>query len=335
MPMQSKNICKRKDCSLEGSFIKENCFRNITEKWFLSIAPQIKESTKNKYLNLLNSYILPELGTLPLDELTHSKVESMCNSLLLNGGKRKLGLSPKTVTDALSVVRNIIKYASQHGVYIPCEAQNIHIKRPSKEMRVLTLNEQSILYNYLYSNPTGHNMGILVCLFTGLRIGEICALRWEDISFRDQTIYIHHTMQRIQKASEQGKKTQIVITPPKSASSIRTIPIPDDLLKMLHQYKTTETGYFLTNSELTFMEPRILQYRFKRVLEILRIAPANYHTLRHTFATRCVELEFDIKSLSEILGHASVNITMNRYVHPSLELKKKNMQRLSTLLSIK
>lgn len=142
-------------------------------------------------------------------------------------------------------------------------------------------------------------------------------------------------MQRIQNHNTKGPKTRIVITTPKSACSIRVIPIPDVLVEVLTLYQKTTSGYFLSNSDQKYVEPRIMQNHFKKVLKECAVAPANYHALRHTFATRCIELGFDIKSLSEILGHASVNITMNRYVHPSLELKKANMQKLSSLLTVK
>lgn len=174
-----------------------------------------------------------------------------------------------------------------------------------------------------------------MCLFTGLRVGEICALRWEDISFSDHTIHVHQTLQRIQNRANSKQKTKIVITAPKSACSIRTIPVPNDLIVILASYKTSSKGYILTNCEQTPLEPRTMQNHFKRALQKSGIAPANYHSLRHTFATRCIELGFDVKSLSEILGHASVNITMNRYVHPTMELKQENMQRLSALLAVK
>ena len=186
-----------------------------------------------------------------------------------------------------------------------------------------------------YSKLDGCNIGILVCLFTGLRVGEICALRWEDISFLDHTIHVHQTLQRIQDRNNSEHKTRIVVTTPKSACSIRTIPVPEDLIVLLESYKTSSTGYILTNSDQEFLEPRTMQNHFKKALRKSSVDPANYHSLRHTFATRCIELGFDVKSLSEILGHASVTITMNRYVHPSMELKKENMQRLSELLAVK
>ena len=130
-------------------------------------------------------------------------------------------------------------------------------------------------------------------------------------------------------------KTEVVVTTPKSSCSIRKIPLPDEILEILVLNKKASSGYVLTNDEYKFIEPRTMQNKFKKILKAVGIENANFHALRHTFATRCVELGFDVKSLSEILGHATVNITMNRYVHPTYEMKKKNMQKLSGLLAVK
>ena len=315
--------------------IEHECFQAIAMEWFETVKDQIKESTSNKYWNSLKLYILPEFGKAELHELTYEFINERCNHLLLEGGKNGQGLSPKTVSDILSLIRNILQYASRQGKVIPCNAHSIHVKRPAKELRVLSMNEQRRLCDYLYTDLCSYNIGILLCLFTGLRVGEICALRWEDISISDKTIHVHHTLQRIQNRSGEGAKTRIVITTPKSACSIRLIPIPNELIELLVLYQKSSSGYLLTNSEHKYVEPRIMQNHLKKVLRESAIAPANYHALRHTFATRCIELGFDIKSLSEILGHASVNITMNRYVHPSMELKKENMQKLASLLAVK
>lgn len=310
-------------------------FSDIASNWFISIKSQIKESTQNKYLNILDNYILPMYGEKTLDNITYDFIESHCNFLLLSGGKKGRGLSAKTVTDVLSVIRNILKFAIKKGMYVSCDGSAIQVKQKAKSMRVLSKTEQEQLCKYLLADPVPCNIGILVCLFTGLRVGEICALRWEDVSFLDQTIHIHHTLQRIQNKSGNGSKTKIVVTTPKSSCSIRTIPIPDKLNEVLIAYKKSTVGYLLTNDKNKFIEPRTMQNWFKKALKITCIESANFHAIRHTFATRCIELGFDVKSLSEILGHATVNITMNRYVHPTLELKKENMKKLSSLLAVK
>lgn len=315
--------------------LSPDLFETLAQEWLNSIQPQVKESTVNKYRNLLESYIIPVCGKQPLSGFSYEYIEDHCQKLLSSGGKSGNGLSSKTVSDTLSVIRNVLKFAIRKGKMVPCDGGNIQIKQVQKGMRVLSKTEQEKLCKYLYSEPNPYNIGILLCLFTGLRVGEICALRWEDISFAEQVIYVHRTLQRIQDNSQSTEKTRIVITTPKSACSIRTIPIPGALLNTLQASKTVSAGYVLTNSSDRFVEPRTMQNRFKMALKKAAVDPANFHTLRHTFATRCIELGFDVKSLSEILGHATVNITMNRYVHPTLELKKENMQRLSSLLAVK
>lgn len=313
----------------------QNTFASVASEWFESVKSQSKESTQNKYHNMLTNYILPWYGEQTMDGITYSFIESHCNLLLVSGGKQEKGLSAKTVTDVLSVIRNILKFAIKKGMYVPCDGSAIQIKQTAKPMRVLSKAEQDKLCRYLLSEPEPCNVGILVCLFTGLRVGEICALRWEDISFSDQTIFVHHTLQRVQDKSGNKRKTKIVFTTPKSACSIRTIPIPDELSVILASYQKASIGYLLTNDDRRFVEPRTMQNRFKMALNASGIESANFHAIRHTFATRCIELGFDVKSLSEILGHATVNITMNRYVHPTLELKKENMKKLSSLLAVK
>lgn len=310
-------------------------FSAIALDWLESTKSQTKESTFNKYQNMLTNYILPLYGEQTLDRITYDFIESCCNSQLVSGGKKGEGLSSKTVSDELSIIRSILKFAIKKGLYVPCDGSSIQIKRSAKSMRVLNKTEQAQLCKYLLSEPEPCNIGILVCLFTGLRVGEICALRWEDISFSEQTIHVHQTLQRIQNKSSDVPKTKIVVTTPKSSCSTRTIPIPDELISILAEYKKTSVGYILTNNEHTFVEPRTMQNKFKKALKMSGIESANFHSTRHTFATRCIELGFDVKSLSEILGHATVNITMNRYVHPTMELKKENMKKLSSLLAVK
>ena len=309
-------------------------FQNIAQEWMQFIQPQIKESTNVKYHNLLKNYILPSFGNKQLSGLTHDFLKEYCTRQLLYGGVKGTGLSPKTVSDTLSLIRNILRFAENTGRTPACDGKYILIRQTAKEMRVLSRSEQDKLCQYLYSDLNVRNAGILICLFTGLRVGEICALRWEDISLSEKLIYIHRTVQRIQISGNSDKKTRIVVSKPKSSSSIRKIPLPDDLVGMILKLQSEKKGYFLTGSRQP-LEPRTMQNHFKRVLERGGVPPANFHSRRHTFATRCFDLVFDVKSLSEILGHANVNITLNRYVHPSMELKRENMQRISSLIAVR
>lgn len=325
-------------------------FHTLAEEWFSHIRPLAKESTYRKYWNLWNSYICPELGEMRFVDITQDVLEDCCNALLTSGGQSGNGLSAKTVSDALSLIRNIFRYFAGRKFPIPCDTRAVMVKQTTKEMRIFSLNEQKVLCSYIRSDLNMRNVGVLLCLLTGIRVGEVCALRWEDISFQEKTMHIHQTMQRIQVDSlgradvyeEEGRldgqkaesRTKIIVTTPKSKCSIRTIPIPEELFLILQAVRGSASGYFLTGSEKNWVEPRTMQNHFKKLLKCCEIEDANYHALRHTFATRCVELGFDVKSLSEILGHASVNITMNRYVHPSMQLKQANMQRLSEMILV-
>lgn len=301
---------------------KENDFCLLAEKWLQSVRPQIKESSYIKYKNILRSYINTEFRNTSVETLTPNDIYERCNHLLTDGGARGSGLSPKTVADILSVIRNILRYAHIKNLHPLCTGKEITIKQSPRQTSVLSHCDQNRLCTYLLNHMSERNLGILLCLFTGIRIGELCALKWEDISIEDETVHINKTMQRLQIEENGGKKTAIIVTTPKSACSIRTIPLAQNILHLIQNCFFGQQGYLLTGNHWKFTEPRTMQNHFRRILQENEIEPLNFHSLRHTFATRCVEVGFDIKSLSEILGHANVNITMNRYVHPTMELKK-------------
>lgn len=303
---------------------------DIANEWMEYSEIILKDSTIVKYKNLLHSYILPSLGAYSISAITGDKVFELCNNLLVSGGVKGTGLSPKTVSDILSLLKNILKYAQARNMDVGFTACTFTIRQKPKQLRVFSIQEQQILVNYLKTDKSLTNLGIMLCLFTGIRVGELCALKWNDISFPEKTVHISKTMQRL---SVEGvdHKTEIVISAPKSNCSIRTIPLPEFIINDLVAFRQAD-AFFLTGKKEKFIEPRTMQNRFKYVLKACHIANTNFHTLRHTFATRCVEVGFDTKSLSEILGHANVNITLNRYVHPTMELKRENMSKLSRLL---
>ena len=175
-----------------------------------------------------------------------------------------------------------------------------------------------------------YKFGVLLSLYTGIRIGELCALQWEDFCISQSTLRIRKTMQCIQDLGNGSiSKTKIVITEPKSQCSVRDIPLPSFIIDIAIPFISNSKSYILTGND-RYIEPRTMQNRFKRYVKESGIDDANFHALRHTFATRCVEVGFEIKSLSEVLGHANVNITLNRYVHSSFELKHSNMNKLAS-----
>lgn len=174
-----------------------------------------------------------------------------------------------------------------------------------------------------------YKFGVLLSLYTGIRIGELCSLQWQDFSSCGDVLSVRKTIQRVQNTnSTADRKTKVIITEPKSQCSKRDIPIPTFLMEYIRRFRAEDSAFVLSGQQEKYVEPRTMQNHFKRYIKQSGIAPAGFHALRHTFATRCVEVGFEIKSLSEILGHSSVTITLNRYVHSSFELKANNMNKL-------
>ena len=197
-------------------------------------------------------------------------------------------------------------------------------------MRVLSKEEQIKFIQYLLTDTDECKFGTLLALLTGMRIGEICALKWENISLNDGIIKITSTMQRLSNFEEnRNSKTKIIISDPKSDNSVRIIPLSNSSIEICKKFKASSpSAYVLSGSSSCFVEPRTLQYKMEKYTKDCSLENVHFHTLRHTFATRCVEVGFEIKSLSEILGHSTPQITLERYVHSSLELKRNNMNKL-------
>lgn len=308
-------------------------FGALAERWLCSKYTNVKESTYIKYRNLLHRYIIPRLGTILVLRISVDTLQEYYHWLLNDAGEKKQGLSAKTASDVFSVVRSVLRYARVQKIPVSCTGTEISIRSIHRDLCILSAGEQERLVKYLVSHLSERNLGILLCLYTGVRLGELCALRWEDISEREETIYIHQTMQRLQLVEREKKKTEVIVTAPKTQCSIRLIPIPLALQPLLNEFRT-EGGYVLTGTE-AYVEPRTMENHFKRILKQVGLSNVNFHCLRHTFATRCVEVGCDIKTLSEILGHANIGITMNRYVHPTMQMKRENMERLSSLFLVR
>ena len=302
-------------------------FAATAAEWRSVSFAHLKQSSVVKYSNILRKYLLPAFQYRQIERIDRHDVVIFVNELLRTGGPKQCGLAPKTVSGVLSVMKNIFDYASKEKKLNVADINDIPLKPVQGRMRILSHSEQEKLSNFLRENLSPCNLGILTCMYTGLRIGEICALRWEDISMNDHMLFVRRSMQRVACTGMSASKTEVIISTPKSVCSIRNIPLPDDLFNVLVGFRQNDESFLLTGSENEYVEPRTLQYRFQAILRDCEIDHVNFHALRHTFATRCVELGFDIKTLSEILGHASVSITMNRYVHPPIKLKQENMNK--------
>lgn len=305
-------------------------YAELLDDWLCSTKLNVKESTYTRYLHIIRAHIKPKLGKNLLSQITVKSIENFV-AFQLNSGRLdgKGGLSAKTTSDMLTIIKSTLEYANLNNYTICCNPHKIDIKKKGREMRVLTNSEQAALLKTLFKDIDLSKFGVLLSLYTGIRIGELCALKWEDFNLFNSSLNIRKTMQRIQETGAITKaKTKVTITEPKSECSTRVIPLPNFISDIARRFYASSQAFILTGSENKFVEPRTMQNRFKKYVAESGIKKANFHSLRHTFATRCVEVGFEIKSLSEILGHANVNITLNRYVHSSFELKCSNMNKL-------
>lgn len=321
--------------------LKPVFYKDILYMWLKSKRISVKESTYVRYSHIVERHIIPEIGEYAADKLSASVIETLIESKLREGRLDKNGgLSPKTVSDMLTIIKSSVEYAEYSGFITNCNLKRIFIKKKENDIRVFSEKEQKALTSVLLDKTDLFKLGVLICLYTGIRIGELSALRWENICIEEKTLKVRMTMQRIQnKEAIDGEekrhdpnscKTKVVITEPKSKSSVRDIPIPDFLLELIEKLENNnQNAFFLSGDSINFIEPRTMQNHFKKYVKQSGIEHANFHALRHTFATRCIEVGFEIKSLSEILGHSSVNITLNKYVHSSFTLKAINMNKLT------
>jgi len=306
-------------------------YNDILDAWLQSSRINTKESTYARYSHLIDTHIRPQLGKYQLSKISTQLIEGFIERKLTCGRVDKGGgLANKTVTDILTVVKSTMEYARYNNYDVSCNLSKLTVKKKEKEMRVLCQAEQEALIRVLVDDMDLYKFGVLLSLYTGIRIGELCALQWEDVNIANSTLKVRKTMQRIKETNVgAASKTKIVITEPKSECSIRDIPLPPFIKEMAQQFAGVPKAFVLTGDRNKFVEPRTMQNRFKTYVKESGINDANYHALRHTFATRCVEVGFEIKSLSEVLGHSNVNITLNRYVHSSFELKCANMSKLA------
>lgn len=320
--------------SPEKSILGRENYELWLNKWLNAKRVLVKDSTYIRYRNHINNHIVPELGRFPINKISTCLIEEFISKKLEHGRiDASGGLSQKTVSDILGVMKDSFKYARSHGADIICSFENVSFRHTTREMRVLSIGEEKRLLKTLFNDFDRYKLGVFLCLYTGIRIGELCALTGKDISLEDRTLNVRHTMQRLQVENVgSSRKTQVQITDPKSSAGVRVIPLPEFVVDVIKPYVGSENSFILSGSGRLFVEPRTMENRFKHYLSVSQIEKATFHSLRHTFATRCIEAGIDAKTLSEILGHSSVKITLDKYVHSSLQQKRDSMEKLPFLL---
>lgn len=319
-------LIRKKQSVNTGKICCDNKFGEVAQMWLNGIKNTVKESTYSNYIMKIEKHILPKIGGICYEKLTADLLNAFVSD------KLAAGLSAKYVSDISVLIKSVCKFAHTCcGYDNKAEFMVLPKKEKQAEKKALTDNEQSSLNACLAKDITPSKAGILLSAATGIRIGELCALKWSDFDLEKSILTVSKTMQRIKNHT--GSGTKIVITSPKSRTSIREIPIPEFLKSALHRLKCSSDCFFLTGTHF-FAEPRTMQYRFKSILKKLNLPQVNFHSLRHMFATKCVSLGVDVKTLSEILGHSSVKITLDRYVHSSMERKQSCMKLFSDSFSM-
>ena len=295
---------------------------DVIEKWKEYKRQFIKESSYYSYCFLIKNYILPFFGE--EIEFTESKLQEFVLE------KIKFGLSVKTIKDCVVVIKMIQKYGAKQGYWNLVPFDLIYpTDQRKKELDIMSKDNQRKLMKYLKNNFSFYNLGLIICLSTGIRIGEICALKWCDFDRGNNTLRIQRTIQRLQVLDNDKTYTRLVISTPKTSNSQREIPLSNELVKMIKPLlRVVNCEYFVLSNALTPIEPRRYRKYYKKILNELEIPDLKFHGLRHSFATRCIESKSDYKTLSVLLGHSNITTTLNLYVHPNNEEKKKCIEKM-------
>ena len=306
-------------------------YNNWLKEWLQNyIKPSTKKRTFNQYSKIIQTHILPYLGDLKLEELTPLIIQKFITKLSINGNKcTGKGLSASYIRMIVSIIKNSLKAAHLIS-YLPnytLDKVN-YPKIIEKKIECFTINEQKKIEFAVKTTKKDKYLGIILCLYTGLRIGELLALTWNDIDFEKNILIISKTCY---DSSEEGTRIRN-INIPKTKNSIREIPLPTKILEMLKEMKKKSKCEFVIAEGEKFVFMCSYQRTFELLLKKLKIPHKGFHSLRHTFATRALECGMDVKTLSEILGHKNPTITLNRYVHSLWEHKKEMMNKLSMLL---
>lgn len=296
----------------------------ISNEWLYSKKMSVKYSTYIKYKNLIETQILPFFQKHSINTINETLIIDYLNE------KYKHNYSHSTTTSIRFLLKSILTYAEIKYQVKHIDFQFIKLSHEKIESTILSSYQISCLDEYCFQHINPISLSILLALYGGLRIGEICALQWKDINLEHGIITVSKTLQRLENQDQSTTKTSLMILKPKTLSSQRQVPVPQFIIEYFQQYYSIyfhhNDDYILSHTDKK-MDPRTIQYRFKKVCEIYHFS-INFHALRHTYATQCVEIGIEIKSLSEILGHSNISTTLNRYVHSSLSFKQNQINKI-------
>ncbi len=305
------------------------------EKWLMEwlenyVKPTSKVKTYARYAQIVNSHLIPRLGNYDLEELTPQVLQRQIVDLGKCGNiKTGKGLAPSTINLIIAVMQDSLETA--YTIELTDVYRADKIKRPKideKKVECFTVAEQKMLEEAIKNDKRPKTFGILLCLYTGLRIGELLALEWTDIDFEKGEINISKTCH--DSVDDDGNYVRFV-NPPKTSTSMRIVPIPRQLMSLLRETRKKNGSKYVVGNYDKVVSVRSYQRTYELILKKHGIPHRGFHALRHTFATRALECGMDVKTLSEILGHKNPTVTLNRYAHSLMEHKKDMMNRLGKL----
>ena len=302
-------------------------FSEVLELWLNANKIRTKGSTENKYRYMIDLHIKPKLGNFKVSHLTATVINDFLHQKLGRDSKTSEALSPSYVRTLAIIIESSLKFAVNEDFCKPLKNKINKPTIPKTELSVLSVTEQNQYEYVLKKSNNLASLGTLIALHTGMRIGEICALQWKDIDSTNNLIYVKYTVSRI-KTHNQHTKTTLIIDTPKTNSSNRVIPISSALKPIIEDAFKFKKSDFVISETKQFIGTRTFDYKYRKLISDAGLKVVGFHTLRHTFATRCIEAGMDIKTLSEILGHASATTTLNIYVHSSLDNKRNQIEKL-------
>ena len=300
----------------------QKTFSQIVTLWKKDKQLYVKKSSFSAYVLLLENHLLPKFSD--VNSIEEAEVQQFVFE------KLEQGLSQKSIKDVLIVLKMVMKFGAKNKwiQYTPFDIQYPTV-RENQSIEVLTRTHQRKVMNYIQEHFTFRNLGVYICLCSGMRIGEICALTWEDIDTDNGIINIRKTIQRIYIIEDGKRRTELLLDTPKTKNSIREVPMSRDLLRMLKPFKKIVNPlFFVLTNDAKPTEPRTYRSYYKNLMKQLEIPEIKFHGLRHSFATRCIESKCDYKTVSVLLGHSNISTTLNLYVHPNLEQKKKAIDQM-------
>lgn len=297
-------------------------FREAAVLWAQEKKMYVKKSSFAAYSLILTNHLIPAFGA--MEDIREEDVQKFILE------KLDSGRSSKTVKDMLIVLKMVMKYAAKHE-YMPYRQVEARFPtgRERTELPVLCRADQKRMMKYMTDNFSFRNLGVYICLSAGLRIGELCALKWENLDVARGVIVVKKTIQRVYFVDDGERHTELLIDTPKSANSIREIPMTKELLRMVKPLrKIVNPSYFILTNSSRPTEPRTYRNYYKKLITEIGIPPLKFHGLRHSFATRCIEGRCDYKTVSVLLGHSNISTTLNLYVHPNIDQKKRCVEQM-------